>query len=234
MQAVAHWPGLLFAQRLEPRVLDEVPAQVLPRITVGIAMPVGSLLRRIGVQRAALVPAAELGFATARCRAAYPADGYGTSPDVVPLSGQLLGRRRRRPRCSLLRAADHTVGAGRGDRPPRRGSKWHECRKCRRCHGHRAAGRRPPRRPPLPRGRVRDPGGEQPLPWAPSEVRRTAKLAVGTAPLTGVHAKPPRRPDGPRADRRGRRAPCVPRRVRPDRRLTAPGLVSRRRCAAAA
>ncbi len=61
VQAIAHWPGLLLAQCLKSQVLDEVLAQVLPRITVAVAMPVGNLLRRIGAQRAALIPCGGLG-----------------------------------------------------------------------------------------------------------------------------------------------------------------------------
>ncbi len=137
LQAAAHWPGLLLAQRLESRVLDEVLAQVLPRITVGIAMPVGSLLRQIGVQRAALVPCGQLSFLPLAAAPLTPRTGAGTSPGPVPLAVKALAYRGQPDlRARLLRAAHHPVGAGRRSRRDG-GPRW----------------------PPLPRGRGQPGGG---------------------------------------------------------------------------
>ncbi len=180
VQAVAHWPGLLFAQRVNPQVLDEVLAQVLPRVTVGIAMPVGSLLRRIGAQRAALVPCGRLGALPIAAAPLIPRTGSGTSPDVVPLSGTPPApgaetavldffALRITPSARIAAIAHPAAGAVSAT----------------------AAGAR--QRQAAGRGGRRYLGvasatSAAPLPWAPSEVRRVAKLVGGTAPLTGPAA----------------------------------------------
>jgi CHAT domain-containing protein len=165
LQAVAHWPGLLLAQRLESRVLDEVLAQVLPRIAVGIAMPVGSLLRQIGVQRAALVPCGQLSFLPLAAAPLTPRTGAGTSPGPVPLAGRpaAAGSQTSVLDFFALRITPSARVAAAGGTAARGGRRY--------------------------LGVAASPAGEQPLPWAAAEVRRTAKLAGGPAPLTGANAK---------------------------------------------
>ncbi len=171
VQAAAHWPGLLLAQRLNSQVLDEVLAQVLPRITVSIAMPVGSLLRQIGAQRAALVPCGGLGALPIAAAPLVPRTGSGTSPGVVPLSGMppapgtetavldFFGLRIT-PSARIAAIAPQAAGTT-TEQAPRGGRRYLG---------------------------VASATSANPLPWAPSEVRRTAKLAGGTAPLTGSAA----------------------------------------------
>jgi tetratricopeptide (TPR) repeat protein len=184
VQAVAHWPGLLFAQRLNPQVLDEVLAQVLPRITVGIAMPVGSLLRRIGAQRAALVPCGRLGALPIAAAPLIPRTGSGTSPDVVPLSGTppapgaetaVLDFLALRITPSARIAAIAHPGAGAVSATSAAGATGTAGGQAAARGGRRYLG-------------VASATSAAPLPWAPSEVRRVAKLVGGTAPLTGPAA----------------------------------------------
>lgn len=187
VQAVAHWPGLLLAQRLEPQVLDEVLAQVLPRITVGIAIPVGSLLRQIGAQRAALVPCGRLGALPIAAAPLIPRTGSGTSPDVVPLSSSAPApgaetavldffALRITPSARIAAIAPRAAGAVSATSAASAASAAGTA-------GGQAAARG---------GRrylgVASATSAAPLPWAPSEVRRAARLADGTAPLTGSAA----------------------------------------------
>jgi len=169
VQAHAHWPGLLLAQRLGRNVLDEVLAQILPRVTVAIAMPVGSLLRQVGAQRAALVPCGRLGVLPLAAAPLIPRTG--TSPGPVPLSRRPPGAGTETSVLDFFalritpsaRVAAVAAGmTGRTGAAVARGG--------RRYLGVAAA------RPAAP------------LPWAAAEVRRVAKLTGGGPPLTGAKA----------------------------------------------